>query len=131
MPVCVVDSSSKVHARRSVGRGRKTPKDERDDRPSTISGGKGNEADPGISTLRTVTSTVYSKLGLCRRSECLEREVWDLTSSHSIYDLRMSYRQSKEYKARRKCFRNDPVGFHALADFPIGQSGCSGSVLVV
>ena len=72
-------------------RGLEGLKDKRDDRPSTISGGKGNEADPGRFTRHTVTSTVYSKLGLYWRSGCLEREVWDLTSSHSSYNLWMSY----------------------------------------
>ena len=61
-------------------RGLEGLKDNRDDRPSTISGGKGNEADPGTSTPQTLTSTIHTKLGLNRRRPVyLEREVWDLT----------------------------------------------------
>ena len=47
----MVDSSFRVHAHRSVAMAHEGLKDERDDRPSTISGGKGNEADPGMFTL--------------------------------------------------------------------------------
>jgi hypothetical protein len=61
-------------------RGHEGLKDERDDMPSTISGGKGNGADPGIFTPQTVTSTIYTEPESNRRRfVCLGREVWDLT----------------------------------------------------